>query len=548
MDKIFKPTDGLTMKTFKIKAVLLSLVLAVMISACTDHFSSLNTPPTSVTSVDPGFVFAEVIRDDNVDYNWEYIDARIFGGWAQHFADNDASDGLPNYYEPHRRNDNAFWELKYVTVLKNLDRAKALVLEAADGDETSPEARTKLAIIKLYETKTFENLTAALGDIPFSESISGLEGNTNPVYDLQSDIYPSLIDTIDTYMAQLTNGDATFGDGDIIYQGDVEMWSRFANSLKLRTAMRMRYADPAVAEAAVTEAMSDPLISSHGESAMVGTEAGGGSHENAHPMLGTAQAGLRNPGDNSRIGKHLMDMLKLNNDPRLEFIAEPTEASKDIFEVSGDPDDLEYFGIPPNLTDDQYNAMDLSEISFTSFEIWGNEDIAVPVHVLTYPEVLFLQAEAALLGWGGSLADAQLYYEQGIRAAMTMEPYTNATFNGETITQGDIDNYVASQLPLSADFETALEQISEERYIALFSRGDEPYFEWRRTGYPLLDPGTRTNNYTNGNIPRKAFYHESEQSLNESNWQEAVDRQGDDGYNADIWLDQNSNNGQQYDN
>lgn len=532
------------MENLNIKAVLVSLVLIVTISACTDHFSSLNTPPTSVTSIDPAFLFTEVLRDDNLDYNWEYVDARLFGGWAQHYADNDASDGLPNYYQPHRRNDNSFWELKYVTVLKNLDQAKALVLENAEGDASSSAARTKLAMIKLYEAMTYETLTAGLGDIPFSEAIKGLEGISNPVYDLQSSIYPALIDTIDTYMAQLTNGDATFQDADIIYQGDIEMWRRFANSLKLRTAMRMRYANPTAAEAAVTEAMGDPLISINEESAMIATTAGGGPDANAHPMLDE----YRNPGDKSRIGQHLVEMLKANDDPRLEFIAEPTEASKDVFEVSGDPNDLEYLGIPPNMTDAMYNAMNLFEISYPAYTIWNNENLAVPAHVLTYPEVLFLQAEAALLGWGGNLVDAQFYYEQGIRAAMTMEPYNQTTFNGVEITQADIDNYVASQLPLSADFETALEQISEERYVALFSRGQETYFEWRRTGYPLLDPGTRTSNYTNGNIPRKAFYHESEQSLNSANWQEAANRQGDDGFNADIWLDQNPNNGQQYDN
>ncbi|WP_340105962.1 SusD/RagB family nutrient-binding outer membrane lipoprotein [Rhodohalobacter sp. 8-1] len=544
MNKFLNKMDGLTMENLNIKAVIVSLVLIVSISACTDHFSSLNTPPTSVTSIDPDFIFTEVLRDDNINYNWEYADARLFGGWAQHWADNDAGDGLPNYYQQHRRNDNAFWEVKYVTVLKNLNRAKALVLENAEGDASSPAARSKLAMIKLYEAMTYETLAAGLGDIPFSEANKGLEGITNPVYDLQSNIYPALIDTIDTYMAQLTSGDATFQDADIIYQGDIDMWRRFANSLKLKIAMRMSYANEAAAEAAVTEAMGDPLISSNEESAMIATTAGGGPDANAHPIL----TELREPGDKSRIGMHLVEMLKANDDPRLEFIAEPTEASKDVFEVSGDPNDLEYLGIPPNMTDAQYNEMDLFEISYAALDIWANEDLAVPAHVLTYPEVLFLQAEAALRGWGGTLTEAQLYYEEGIRAAMTMEPYNNTGFNGVEITEADINAYVASQLPLSADFETALEQISEDRYVALFSRGDEPYFEWRRTGYPLLDPGTRTDNYTNGNIPRKAFYHESEQSLNNENWQEAGDRQGDDGYNAEIWLDQNPNNGQLYDN
>jgi len=524
---------------------LVALVAAITIglSACTDDFSALNEPPTSVTDIEPDFLFTEVLKDDNVNYNWEWVDARLFGGWPQHWADNDIGDGLPNYYQPHRRNDNTFWEIKYTDVLKNLDRAKALLLERAGGNASDSSVRTKLAMIKIYEAMTYETLTAGLGDIPFSEAIQGLGGNTTPVYDQQSNIYPSLLDTLDTYTEQLTNGDATFGTADVIYQGNVDQWRRFANSLKLKTAMRMRYADPGAAQTAVTDAMGSSLISSHEEAAMIDTEAGGGPDANAHPIL----AELREPGDKSRLGQHLVDMLKAEDDPRLELIAEPTAASKESFANTGNPDDLEYGGIPPNMTPEQYNALDLSEASFAALDIWANEDLAVPAHVMTYPEVLFLQAEAALLGWGGSMSDAQMYYEQGIRAAMTMPPYDNTGFDGYEITQSAIDDYVASQTPLSNDFETALRQISEQRYIALFSRGDEPFFEWRRTSYPRLDPGTRTNNYTNGDIPRKAFYHETEASLNPENWQGAVDRMGDPGYNGEMWIDQNPNNGQQFD-
>lgn len=537
----YNEPDGPKMKYTKTLIVTASLALALVLSACTDHFSSLNEPPTEVTSVDPSFTFTEVLKDDNVNYNWEYADARLFGGWAQHYADNDIGDGLPNYYMQHRRNDNTFWEVKYIDVLKNMDRTKALLREEAEGNASDPSIRTRLAMVKIYEAMTYETLTAGLGDIPFSEAIQGLQGNTTPVYDQQSSIYPALLDSLDTYVAQLNEGDRTFEEADIIYQGDVDKWRRFGNSIKLRTAMRMRYADESTAQAAVEEAMSSPLISNHAQSAMIETGAGGGADANAHPIL----TELREPGDKSRLGQNLVEMLKANDDPRLELIVEPTPESKEAFAQSGDPDDLEYRGIPPNMTDEQYNALDITNgTSYAAFDIWANEDLAVPAHVLTYPEVLFLQAEAALLGWGGTMSDAQTYYEQGIRAAMTMRPYNNTGFNGAEITQSDIDDYVDSQTPLSSDFETALEQISEERYIALFSRGDEPYFEWRRTGYPQLDPGTRTDNYTNGDIPRKAFYHETEQSLNPENWQEAVDRQGDPGYNADIWIDANPNNGQ----
>ena len=510
-------------KNTAIKGLLAALVI---LFACTDHFEELNNPPTSVTSIEPAFVFSEVIRDDNISYNYEWLNNRLFGGWAQHWADNDEGDGLPNYYMPHRRNDDAFWVWTYQTVLKNLERTQELLMEQADGDEMAPEVRTKLAIVRIYEVFPFERLTAGVGDIPFFEGARGIEGFTSPVYDPQSEIYPALIDQLDENIARLNESDFSIGDADYLYQGDVEMWRRFGNSLKLRTAMRMRNADPAAAEASVTEAMNAPLISSHEQSAMLATIAGNGPNENAHPITRE----MRQPADKSRIGKQLVDMLKEKNDPRLALIAEPTQASKNVFEQSGDPADLEYMGIPPNMTSEQYDAMNLDEISFVALDVWANEDRAVPVHILTYAEVLFLQAEAALLGWGGSEADAQAYFQEGIRAALTMEPYNISD-------AAVIDAYVEAQTPLAGSQDDMLEQIIEQKYITLFSRGFEAFYEWRRTGFPVLDPGTRTNNTTNGQIPRRAYYHQQEQALNRDNFQQAISRQGEDHPLTRMWID-----------
>ncbi|MEX2593332.1 MAG: SusD/RagB family nutrient-binding outer membrane lipoprotein [Anditalea sp.] len=500
--------------------------LFMILYACTDHFEELNTPPTSVTVIDPAFTFSEAIRDDNISYNYEWINSRLFGGWAQHWADNDEGDGIPNYYDPHRRNDDEFWVWTYQTVLKNLERTQALLLDQTEGGETAPEIRNKLAITRIYEVIPFERLTAGVGDIPFSEGAKGMEGFVTPIYDLQSEIYPALLTQLNVNIERLDPSDISFGNADLIYQGNVDSWIRFGNSIKLRTAMRMRSADPVAAQEAVTQAMQSPLISSHGQSAMLATVANMGPGENAHPITRE----MRQPADKSRPGKQLVDMLKEKNDPRLTLIVEPTEASKKIFDQTGDLSDLEYIGIQPNMTSEQYDNMDLEKRSFVALDVWANEDRSVPVHILTYAEVLFLQAEAALMGWGGTEADAQTFYEDGIRAALIMEPY-----NITDITV--IENYVASQTPLTGTFEDMLAQIMEQKYITLFSRGMEAYYEWRRTGYPILDPGTRTNNSTNGQIPRRAYYHQQEQSLNRENFQTAVSRQGEDHPLTSMWID-----------
>jgi hypothetical protein len=116
-----------------------------------------------------------------------------------------------------------------------------------------------------------------------------------------------------------------------------------------------------------------------------------------------------------------------------------------------------------------------------------------------------------------------------LRAAMQMEHFN--------LSDAEIDAYLAEHGTLSGSVEEKLEMIIEQIYIAFFSQGLEAYFDWRRTGFPVLDPGDRTANVTYGQIPRRAYYSQVEQSLNRTNFQAAVARQGEDHPLTRMWID-----------
>ena len=504
-----------------IKVCLIGLAVWLVVPSCTDHFEELNTPPTAVTVINPAFTFSESIRMDQINYNYEWINSRIFGAWVQHWANVTQDNGMPNYYMPDRRIDDLMWQHIYQNVLKNLERTQALLLDISDGDENDPEVRTRLAITRIYEQLPFEKLTAGYGYVPYFQGGRGMECHSFHEYDTQSSIYPAIIQQLDASMAMLNQGDLSFGDADFFYGGNVEGWRRLANSIKLRVGMRMRNADPSAAQAAVTQAMQGPLISNNAQAAMLATSANNGPNETAHPITRE----MRFPDNKSRPGKQLVDMLKDKNDPRLTLIAEPTLESKQ----SGDPADHQFEGIRPNMTPAQYEELNLSRVSEVALDIWANEDRNVPVHVFTYAEAAFLKAEAALYGWGATEADAEGFYRDGIRAAMQMEPYN--------LPDATVDAYLAEHGTLSGSVEEKLEMIIEQKYIAFFSQGLEAYFDWRRTGFPVLDPGDRTANVTNGQIPRRAYYSQVEQSLNRTNFQAAVARQGEDHPLTRMWID-----------
>ncbi len=130
-----------------------------------------------------------------------------------------------------------------------------------------------------------QRLTDLFGDVPYSQTALGPEDvNTKPSFDTQESIYKSLINDLNAAILQLTPGDMSYGSADFYYKGDINKWKKYANSLKLRLGMRIRYADPALAQKTVTEAMGQPLLASSADDATVPTY-NNATNANVHPVL-----------------------------------------------------------------------------------------------------------------------------------------------------------------------------------------------------------------------------------------------------------------------
>lgn len=531
--KILKNKERILTMKYINKSLLAAASLIVfmgLFAACTDHFGNLNTPPSEINTIDPGYLFTAQQRWEARgfgNYHWFYL--RNVGSWAQHWGETQLNNGRATYFNSgQRRNEDQVWNGTYDTILKDLERAQSILLELSDGDEMDPAVRTRLAVTRIFEVVSWEKLTSIYGDIPFTEAVKGFEGNTTPAYDRQQDIYPALINQLDANIGRLTQGDVTYGEADLYYRGDVDKWRRFGNTLKLRTAMRVSYADPGLAQQWVTEAMSQPLMESHDHSASASTGPGGGAVFLLHGQV----QHYRNP-FTLFLTQRFIDELETRNDPRLPFIAEPTPNSV----AAGNP---EFRGLRVNVTEAEMSAFDgnKGDLSRNTFSVYRNElEYNPPMHLLTYATASFLKAEAALRGWGATPAQAQGFFQEGIRAAMEMEPY-------HEIDPADIDAYIDAHGTLSINFEEALEQIAIQKWINHHHQFTEAFFEWRRLSYPRLDPGNGGMGETNNTIPRRAYWHQNEVSLNAANYEAAVQSQGPNNFTTRIWIDANPSNGQ----
>ncbi len=499
-------------KLLNIQTKIFILLLAVFSVSCSKGFEDLNTPPTSTVTIDPGIILAKVQRDGNFLQGNQTANCTL-GSWIQYW---NSSTNLPTSRYVFAHGD---WSGYYYSIM-NIAQIRNDLLK---DQENTTAGRTKLAIAKIVEIDLWQYVTDMFGDIPFSESALGANNLiVQPKYDTQEFIYTKLIQDLDAAIANLNADDDSYGSYDLYYGGDVTKWVKYANSIKLRLGMRLKYVDPVLAKSTVEAALSQPLIASNSDNAELQTNTDYTSSYN--PLLNHFVGGSS---DLRYLAHAIVNQLVTTNDPRLPYIASPTATSV----AEGTP---AYQGKPVALTDELSVGINNSDYStcstLTFFSLEYNQVNPIPYYAYTYSEVCFFKAEAALEGWGGLTPDqAEGFYQDGIRAAMALEPY-----NITTIPQ----DYIDSQFSLAGlTSEEKLEKIMTQKWIMFFGRSYSAYAEWVRTGYPKLTPGPNPGS-TNGQIPRRVGYPSDEILLNEANYNEAVSRMSDgDSYTSKVWWD-----------
>jgi hypothetical protein len=464
-----------------------------------------------VTTVDPGLVLSKVQRDAAFSEGFEYPNNQ-FGSWIQHWAGG-VLISSSRYIE---QSDNATWDAHY-GLIRNISQIRNEILK---GLESDPAGRTKLAIAKIVEISVWQRLTDLFGDVPYSQTGLGVaEVNTKPAFDTQESIYKSLIADLDAAMSQLNVADQSYGSADFYYKGDVAKWKKYANSLKLRLGMRIRYGNPALAQKTVTEAMGQPLLGSNSDNAAIPTF-NNATNANVHPLLNHFLAGSP---DLKYLADAFVTKLVTTNDPRLPRIAQPSVNSV----KAGTP---AYKGIGVALTDQILKTIIKDDYSTASTLTFFNRTYnpAIPCIVMSFSDVSFYKAEAALEGWGATPEQAEGFYEAGVRAALAQEPYNITTVPA---------NFTAQLSLAGLTKEQKLEKIGTQKWIQLFGRSYEAFIEWRRTGYPALSPGPFAGS-TNGTIPRRTIYSSREALLNAENYKAASGRLASgDTYVSKVWWD-----------
>lgn len=373
------------------------------------------------------------------------------------------------------------------------------------------ELKSYVAVSKIMQTWAYSILTDMWGDIPYSEVNQASEENYTPMYDQQEAIYTSMLSELAAANSILAGADLTQIKGDLLFDGDLDMWRKFANSLRLRLALRLSEVSPSTASSVIAEIYGNsgqnPVMESNEDNATLTFLA---ANPDAHPV--TEESVYRVGSYNEyRISEHFVTMLEGLNDPRLEFFADPTANSVE----AGTP---EIVGMLNGVVDGPaytYQGGDafLSKFNIDYFYFQSNTNQA---RLMLYSEVQFILAEAAQRGWIS--ADAQSFYEEGVTA--------NFEYWG-------VDLPVDYLTSAGVAFDNSLETIITQKYINLFYTDYQGFIEYKRTGFPAtIEPGPDAFYDV---YPSRFEYPSNEESLNNANYTEAANRIGGDQITTKVW-------------
>ncbi|MEH0156348.1 SusD/RagB family nutrient-binding outer membrane lipoprotein [Limibacter armeniacum] len=480
-----------------------TIVAFLSLSSC-DHFEEMNVSPNLPSEVaTPG-----LLSSAQASIAGSFATGG-FGFVGSQYTQQISQVEYPGFSNYDESGASSFGGL-YAGPLINLDEMIKLCSDAEMTESLAKygNVQNQLAVARIMKAWAYQNITDIWGDVPYSQALQGENGLFLPSYDTQEVIYNDLLKELDEASNALDASAQPRLQGDMFFNGDISMWKKFANSLKLRIALRLSEVNDSKANELINDnSFADVLSSSDDIVQLFHLE----SEAESNPLYYTNITA--NGGDEFMISEGMVDLLKSTNDPRLLVYADTT-ASK--------TDDGGYFGFPYGLSESEVDSYSASSYSQIGSYFLAQE---APSVIMTAAEVEFIRAEAAARGYiSGGTATASEAYNNAIRLSMEQVGVDSEM----------IDDYLA-QPEVQFDQNMWRQQIGEQKWVALFMQGTEAWSEWRRLDYPNLSPSP---NAVISSIPRRRAYGSSEYASNSTNVEAAASRiNGGDSYTSRVWWD-----------
>ncbi|OAB79826.1 SusD/RagB family nutrient-binding outer membrane lipoprotein [Cochleicola gelatinilyticus] len=477
-------------------AYISSIILLLFGSSCTKDFETINTNPNAPNNVQPSLLLRQVIYNFGEEMSYEgFVAGDLL---SQHRTAIDF-----NLFDRHALKSPQLGGNPWPVFYTNL-RDNEIIIQQSQTVENFTVYEGPALILKAFMTA---GLTDLFGDVPYSEAFNGINGTVTPVYDNQEDIYlleNGILDNLDKGIAAIEAYDDVIPlEGDILFNGNLESWVTFANSIKIKQLLRISD-KVAVSEALQTIFDSGNYFTSNAQNATF-------DFTNTDPnsfRLAQLRVGDFN---NFVLSKTMDDLFENLNDPRDATFFRPFEDS-----TTGDFNGL------INGIDASSTSIDLSEYSLAG-TIFREDTSTLDANFLTAWETYFNLAEAAERGL--IAADARTLYETGVQLAFE---YWNTPLPAA---------YLSGPAAYNATGTTPIQQIVTQKWIANIINGYEGWVEYRRTGFPEFNSVAASLN--GGLIPVRMPYPAEEEALNAENYQQAAANTDGNSINVPVWWDEN---------
>lgn len=480
-------------KYLNLKSLFFLLGISVLLVSCTNNFGEYNTNPDEVTgemadwdNARTGSFFLQMQRNVIPIAGasvYQVVEVMTGAGFAGFFGSPNPNINSAGRYS---WSGNRNWPGMMFTGAYGDVMNAWRELRKAINNENDP----RYAVVQILKIANMHRVTDTYGPIPYLKF--GIEKEVS--YDAQKDIYYRFFEELEAAVNVLdvpaTNGDLIFADWDCVYRGNVKLWVKFANTLRLRLAMHLSNIEPNKAKEEIQKVMTAP----HG---FLESKADIAELQHVYPIA-TYESPLYviDGWNDILMGATLDSYMNGYEDPRRDAYFSRTSDNK-FRGVRA--------GMPANISMDSYIKDDLFShpvVSATGNVVW-----------MRASEVCFLKAEAALrwpeLELGGT---ADKFYEQGIRLSFDEHSVSGANDylapdpEKPTPKPASYEDPVISSYSSAASstitvpwnngdsFEKKLERIITQKYIALFPVGQEAWTDFRRTGYPKVFPPIEVEN------------------------------------------------------
>ena len=522
-----------------------AFLAASLFAGCTAHYLEINTNPYEVSkeqTLTDGYAIGAAISAlcgtvVSTDVNTaQFTDCLLGGPMGGYYSTTGAFAKTIDNYNPTDDWTRVFLASDRIipTLYSNLNE----IADITDDPVT-------LAIAKIIKITAMLRVTDTYGPIPYSKIGEG--GAIAVEYDSQEAVYDAMFAELDEVISTLTENKLSgiSPKADPIYDGTAVKWCKFANSLKLRMAMRISYAAPEKSRKYAEEAVKHEIgvFTSNADNATLRTVAFGEKGNPLYTAIKYNQPSGCNTGGDTHAAADIITYMNGYNDPR-----------RPVYFIPSEFDGIEYVGIRVRIEKPALNSLGRK---YSGVKISPSD----PLVWMNAAEVCFLKAEAeAVFGYDMGEGTAEDFYNEGIRLSFEQFGVSGADANlNDAVSRPAVyidpagqNSYseMLSEITVKWDESASTAQKQEriliQKWIANFNNGNEAWADHRRTGYPHLFPATDAGNKSDGIVSsvygaRRMRYPLAEYTNNGENVNYAVSAllKGKDNMATRLWWDCN---------